>query len=308
MVRRILIAVGRREPASALRSVADAFEAGTDAQQLLREASRLARAAALSGIGVASGADADPSDGEAVTAVAASAPTQFWIEALEILSASEMRLKQVADARLQVELCVLSLVCPTPQLGTGEIGALAKRVAALEACASNAEPPALGGGVGGTPAPLAALAGSSPGSELVPDPLPTEPAAPSDLATWLAAWPRFLEAMNQRDFMLAGLLKDCRPVSASAGGLVIGALHQFHLEQIRTEPKPQLLAEVAAEIAGHAVAVEMIFSGQENRKAAETEVAQATRQVLETFRGSRLVGSRPREPRGVASPDTDPGS
>jgi len=321
VVRDILSALACGDGAAALRSAATAFDAGAEAQQLLREIARLARAAAFGGIGFAEGAAVDALDAELCAELASAATTGFWIDALELLGTTELNLRQPVDARLQVELCLLRLIHPSAR--DAAPAGLTDRVEALErtvgAGAHGTAPSPLRSG---SPEPRVPTSASAPApAPLHPEPRPAMPSPPpspatraataevagaplaasaggmsaGDLSGWTASWSRFLEAMNRRDFMLAGLLKSCRPTEATSEHLVIGALFPFHLEQISVAAKVQLLTEVATELAGQPISVSTVLAAEEGRRTAEVEVATTTQAALEKFRGSRLVGSRPRE-------------
>jgi hypothetical protein len=101
--------------------------------------------------------------------------------------------------------------------------------------------------------------------------------------------------------MLAGVLRDCKPISASAGRLVIGTPFGFHREQLDT--RREKLTQAVAEFAGAPVSVETDHMAQrqpgapgeppaEQAGAAAVDPAQA---VLGTFPGSRITGSRLRD-------------
>src|ERR1019366_366024 len=106
----LLEALAGSDGAAALRAVASAFDAGADPPQLVRETSRLARAAEFAALGHAHGADVGDEDGQLAATLARVAPQGFWLRALEILQATELELRQPVDARLQVEYCVMRLV------------------------------------------------------------------------------------------------------------------------------------------------------------------------------------------------------
>ncbi|TMC48588.1 MAG: DNA polymerase III subunit gamma/tau [Chloroflexi bacterium] len=128
-VRSLMTALAAADAAAALRAAATAFEAGADARQLLREMSRLARAAELVAVGYPEGADVGADDLETCRSLASEAPAGFWVQALDRFSEAEINLRQPVDARLQVELCLLRL---TRGGGPDATPALLARVAALE--------------------------------------------------------------------------------------------------------------------------------------------------------------------------------
>jgi len=127
--------------------------------------------------------------------------------------------------------------------------------------------------------------------------------APNDAADWSNRWPALIDVVNRKDRMLAGVLRDCRPVEASPGRLVVGAPFGFHEEQLRNR-LPKLLESVA-EFAGAPTTVDILFVGAGKQDPAATQGApeqppqapppDTTQAVLDAFPGSRITGSRLRD-------------
>jgi DNA polymerase-3 subunit gamma/tau len=126
VVRRLLEGLAARDAAAALRAAAAAFDAGADPRQLLRECSRLARAAEMVAVGFAEGARLDADEESLCRQLAAREPDGFWLRVLEEMGAAELELRQPVDARLQVEACLLRLC------RGGVAGAEAERLAGVE--------------------------------------------------------------------------------------------------------------------------------------------------------------------------------
>ncbi|HEY8754996.1 MAG TPA: DNA polymerase III subunit gamma/tau [Candidatus Dormibacteraeota bacterium] len=325
----LLEALAGGDGAAVLRAVAGAFEAGADPRQLLRECSRLARAAEFAALGHAGGADVTVEDAELAATLARVAPSGFWLRALELLQATELELRQPVDARLQVEFCVMRLV-REPTLGQAQVAALEARVARLEGATgrSGTAPAAtLTKALGNAPeaaasraeAPLpAALVASAPRIQPVtpapaapapPESAPAAAAADSSFATvdsWQEHWGTLLEAVNRRDRALAGVLRDCRVVTADATSLTIGAPYNFHLEKLRERNRAEALVEAASEVAGSLRTVDTAYVGQDSvpqRRPGTT--GETTQAVLDAFSGSRVTSTRLRDdanrpPRGGA--------
>ncbi|MBV9525340.1 MAG: DNA polymerase III subunit gamma/tau [Candidatus Dormibacteraeota bacterium] len=290
------------DAAGVLRTAARAFEAGADPRQLLRDVSRLARAAELAALGYAEGAEVSPEEAALAADVAAVAPQGFWLTALDLFAAAEMNLRQPVDARLQVELCLLRLVRPPAAAAPEDaVAALEARVAALERGAVSTPPGAAQAGTpaNATPVPQATpSAESGNGAQAAPPPAPA--AAVHGLDTverWRDEWPMLIEAVTRSDTMLAGVLRDCRPLEASPGKLVIGAKGGFHFERISDPHKAAVLATAAASVAGHDVSVESRFIGEPRpeQEAPAGTLSDVTQAVLQTFAGSRVTGTRARE-------------
>lgn len=125
---------------------------------------------------------------------------------------------------------------------------------------------------------------------------------------WRTDWQAIIEAVGRVDMMLAGVLRDCRPVDARDGVLVVGANHRFHMGTISTPEKTKAITDAAASIAGRPVVVETRFTGEESAPVDSTPgVSAVTQAVLQTFDGSRVVATRLREDVGRQSQRTPPG-
>jgi DNA polymerase-3 subunit gamma/tau len=191
-VRELLLHLAAGDAAGTLRATARAFDSGADARQLLRDMSRLARAAELVALGCADGADLAADEEDACRRLAETARPGLWVEALDGFGTAEINLRQPVDARTQVELSLLRLLhggatpgAPGPGGpgdGTAVLAALAARVAELERrLATGGVPaPAAGPPVAPTPAPApAALDGSAPASAAPPPVVPEPPPPPA---------------------------------------------------------------------------------------------------------------------------------
>ena len=285
------------DAAGTLRAASAAFAAGADPRQLLREVARMARAAELHALGYAQGAEVSPEEAALSAELAVIAPAGFWLRGLELFAEAEMNMRQPVDARLQVELCLLRMLRPPG--AAGAIDALEARVAALERSA--------------VPAPAAAASASpaavvsTPPPDATPAPAAQAEAEALTLERWRGEWPALIEAVTRVDTMLAGVLRDCRPVEANAGSLVVGASHRFHMDSISKPEKSAVIASAASHIAGEPIAIDTRFTGEMSAQPAETPggVSEVTQAVLQTFGGSRVTATRLREDR--RSPRTPPG-
>jgi hypothetical protein len=223
-----------------------------------------------------------------------------------------------------VELWLLRLLRPAPATADeASLGALTARVAALERTSQRADTPRVSVPAAAPAAGLAAAGSAAPaGAEAVPAAAAATPAAgapapeavppPEDgftLEQWREEWPVVIEAVTRVDSMLAGVLRDCRPVEAGPGRLVIGTQHRFHIDKISDAAKTAVVAEAAASVAGRPVAVETRFTAPSGpaEQAPSGTVSDATRAVLQTFSGSRVVATRLRDDGGHA-PQPRPGA
>ena len=328
VLRAVLLSVAHGDAGGALRAIADAFSNGGDARQLLREMARLARAAEMVAVGYAEGVELAGEDLQLCTELAAEGRPGIWVEAIDRFAEAEVNLRQPVDSRLQVELALLRLsrlgmagLAPAaeggveaeraeaagsapraPDRGAPEqLAAVASVPVPVRTVAVDAEPVAEAAGA--APAavrasPVVAPGGPRGGVSLAGDAAAAD-ASPADLEGWQAAFPRVIEALSRRDPMLAGVLRSCRPVDGGPGHVVIGAPYGFHLERLRDSQKAPLLAEAVTAVAGRAATVECVFSGEQqtSRNAGNSsDQPDATSAVLAAFPGSRLVGSRLRDP------------
>jgi DNA polymerase III gamma/tau subunit len=308
----LLHALAGGDGGAALRAVAAAFDSGADPRQLLREASRLCRAAEFAALGHLEGADVAPEEAELAVVLARVAPAGFWLRALELLQAAELELRQPVDARLQVEFCVMRLVRETT-LGEAQLAALEARVAHLEGGAPAAPRSVATGPQPSAPVPAPAPAPVEPAvAPLAPAPAPPMPSgaepAPAaqadgragtaftDAESWQQQWPALLDAVNRRDRALAGVLRDCRAVAADSSSLTIGAPYNFHLEKLNDRARLVLLTEAAGEVAGSPRVVDTKYVGEGAAPAKRPGgTGEATQAVLDAFAGSRVTSTRLRE-------------
>ena len=329
----LLEALAGSDGAAALRAVAAAFDAGADPRQLVRETSRLARAAEFAALGHAQGADVGEEDGQLAATLARVAPQGFWLRALEILQSTELELRQPVDARLQVEFCVMRLVRDS-MAPAAQVADLEARVARLEggAAARSAGPamatPTSVGALATGPSPVLSRPAPAPagnGHPVAPAPAGAQPAAPvappdaidaapepspaaADLSfgtveSWRQHWGSLLEAVNRRDRALAGVLRDCRAIKADATSLTVGAPYNFHLEKLREPSRVAALIEAAGEVAGSPREVDAAFVGTDAPPVRPGGTGEATRAVLDAFAGSRVTSTRLRD--GADRPQRD---
>ncbi len=293
-------ALAGADAAGALRAADAAFSAGADPRQLLREMSRLARSAELCALGYPEGAEGSPEELELCREVAAIAPSRFWVTALDLFATAEANLRQVVDARLQVELALMRLVRPP---GGGEpdrsLAALEARIAALEASRSEERG-------GHPPQPPIEVPPDSPTAAVASNVATSVPASAgfATVADWEEGWSLFVEAVNRSYVPLAGVLRDCSPIEADGDRLVIGAKSSFHYDRIRDPKQSPLLAQAATAVAGRDIAIETRLSGAEKPAVADEAtgvVSDVTQAVLDTFKGSRITATRLRDPSAAQS-------
>ena len=291
----ILRALAGADAAAALRAAAGAFDAGADARQLLREVARLSRAAEMHALGYPEGADVGPEESALCADLAAVAPRGLWLRGLELLAEAEMNLRQPVDARLQAELVLLRMLRPATAVDDAALEALDARVTALERAT-----PSRAGETGATSSTRAEPAAVAPDAAATNGDGATReaPAPPSmTLDRWSAEWPLLIEAVSRGDAPLGGVLRDCRPIEAAEGRLVVGTHLQFHMNAISKPEKVARIADAASQLAGRAVAVETKFTGEQQPASgpAPGTVSDVTQAVLQTFAGSRVVATRLRD-------------
>jgi DNA polymerase-3 subunit gamma/tau len=300
---RLMRALAGSDAADVLRAASIAFDAGADPRQLLRDASRLARAAELYALGYPEGADVPAEEAALCADLAAIAPPGFWIAALDSFTAIEMNLRQPIDARLQVELALLRLLRPAVTSDTDASSAVARLEARLEALERKVRSGATAADVEqGATIDSAPQAATSQGVVAAAD----DAAGARDFQSvegWRSEWPLLIEAMGRINAQLAGVIRDCRPVDAGPGRLTIGTNGKFHYEQISDPAKARLLSEAASTLSGVDVVVDARFTGEANAsKEAPGTVSDLTQAVLDTFAGSRVTSTRIRDDAGSRAP------
>ncbi len=303
-------ALSGADAAGALRAAARAFEAGADPRQLLRDVARLARAAELTALGYPEGSEVGAEEAALAADVAAVAPAGFWLRALDLFAEAEMNLRQPVDARLQVELCLLRLVRPSPAAADDDaLAAIDARLTALERSA--ARPPAAPAlAVSPAGAPAAATEPEQPAREAAPVREPAAGLGHTSVDDWRADWQVLIDAVTRMDAMLAGVLRDCRPVEAGPDRLVVGAGGNFHYERLREPAKATVLSDAVAHVAGRPLVVEARFIGEAPAAPAPPPgtIGDATQAVLQTFAGSRVTATRTHERDPGAAPASPRGA
>ena len=298
---RLLRALAGSDAADALRAVSLAFEAGADPRQLLRDVARLARAAEMHALGYPEGAGVSAEEAALCADLAAVAPAGLWLTALDLIATADMNLRQPVDARLQVELCLLRLLRPLPGGDAGEaLAALEGRLAALERTVSGLPSPA----GGGAPEPSAAPAQAATAAALPARAVSAGGGRQVDsVEGWRGEWPLLIEAVTRVNASLAGVLRDCKPLEAEPGRLLVGTSRRFHFDQISDPQKARIIGDAAGDIAGAPVAIESRFTGEAQAPTAvpaHGSVSDVTQAVLDTFSGSRVTSTRIRDDGGDA--------
>jgi DNA polymerase III subunit gamma/tau len=229
-------AIVARDPAAALRAAARLAESGRDAGQVLRDLEVHGRELlAVQVLGeVPLELRVTPERDERLAEQAQSLSPIDAVRLLDLVSAALEATSNGAQARIQLELVLLKGAAP--ELDPSRAALLA-RLEQLEAAAgsgptaapSPAEPavppPAsalrtMPAAVGAGPA-VAARARTEP--ELAPEPPApvTSPSAPLDLERAAELWPAVVELVREANAMLAALLADARPVSATERELTL---------------------------------------------------------------------------------------
>jgi DNA polymerase-3 subunit gamma/tau len=190
VVRQLLDGLAGRDAAASLRAAAAALDAGADPRQLLRECSRLARAAELVAVGFPEGARLDADEEDLCRQLASREPDGFWLRVLEEMGAAELELRQPVDARLQVEACLLRLC------RGGAAGVEAERLAGVEERLGAVERRLGAGATSPVPGPArptarrsdgAPAAATAPSAPRTVHPRPAQAATPSQPAATVAA-------------------------------------------------------------------------------------------------------------------------
>ena len=205
------------------------------------------------------------------------APRQLWLRIIELCAEGEIRLRQQVDARLVVELCMLKATAEVvaPAAVETKVQPVAPKAVVAQAQIESktpvvAEPPVVATEVAH-----------------VQD---TKPQAAKNEA-WQLKWTSLIDAINKRDPMLSGVLRGFESGETEGGSLRITTKHKFHYDKVNDPAKIAVIAEVANEQFGYDLPVEIIFLEKAPAPKATGEEVNPTEAVLNTFKGSKIVGT-----------------
>jgi DNA polymerase-3 subunit gamma/tau len=283
LIARLVTAIASGDAATALVALDEAISAGAEPRQLLRDIGRVARTASLRTIGYTEKGSSGAGVDDVQHLVAQRPDVRWWLDALDRIAQTELALRQPVDARLQVEQCILQIACSdvTPP------------VVSAQTAVATVQP---------VKAPRANEPSTAAPAKPEAEPARTEASAVQATAgglgtveQWTSAWSQLIEAVNKRkEISLAGVLRDCRPISCSEEELTIGALGAFHLERLNDPEKLSVLTEAVAEVGGIPRKVTTVVASKAEKAEGDvtgpdTDLRDA---VLETFAGSRITSSR----------------
>jgi DNA polymerase-3 subunit gamma/tau len=218
-------AIVARDPAAALRAAASLADSGRDAGQVLRDLEVHGRELlAVQVLGeVPPELRVTPERDDRLAEQAQSLSPIDAVRLLDLVSAALEATTNGAQARIQLELVLLKGAAP--ELDPSRAALLA-RLERLETGAETA-PAALAAPVRtmaaavGSGQVVAARAQTKPDPEPEPPPPVASPSAPLDLERAVELWPAVVELVREANAMLAALLADARPVSATERELTL---------------------------------------------------------------------------------------
>jgi DNA polymerase-3 subunit gamma/tau len=193
LLRGAVTAIADRDPAAALRTATRLQESGRDSGQVLRDLETYARELlAVQILGeVPLELRVTPERDRRTSEQAAAISRTDTVRLLDLIAAALEATANGAQAQIQLELVLVKAAAPDVDPSTT---ALLARLERLEA--GNAPPP-------------------SPVAPAAPTPEEGAPRGPIGLEQALELWPAVVSQVRERNAMLAALLADARPVSAS---------------------------------------------------------------------------------------------
>jgi DNA polymerase III subunit gamma/tau len=225
-------AVIGHDPARALRAAARVGESGRDPGQVLRDLEVHGRELlAVQVLGeVPPELRVTPERDSRLLAQAGALGQSDAVRLLDLVAQALEATSNGAQARIQLELVLVKAAAPERDPSTAALLARIERLEAGRAAPAPAAPPvrepapANGGGEG--PAPVARAAVGEAHAAVAQAPaaavaVQEDAPAPLDLDAAVECWPAVVDVIRTDNAMLAALLEEARPVSASGGELVL---------------------------------------------------------------------------------------
>jgi DNA polymerase-3 subunit gamma/tau len=307
-------AIVDRDPAAALRAAAGLAESGRDSGQVLRDLEVHGRELlAVQVLGdVPPELRVTPERDRRLAEQAQALSRADAVRLLDLVSGALEATANGAQARIQLELVLVKAAAPEVE---PSITALLARIERLEAglgagssgqsrtvaLPKGAPPPsstarqagAAATGVAAAPAAAAAQAVSAPDPENASQPQPAAAGA-LDLQTAATLWPAVVDAVRERNAMLAALLADARPAAISDGALTLafptGAA--FLKRKAEQDDHRRVSAEVFRIVTGQAVTLNYELRDEEEEPAspgAALTGEELVQRFLEEFDAEELL-------------------
>jgi DNA polymerase III subunit gamma/tau len=256
-------AIAARDPAAALRAVAQLADSGRDPGQLLRDLEVHARE--LLAVQVLGEIPAElrvtPERDERLAQQAGALPGADAVRLLDLLAQALDAMANGAQARIQLELVLIKAAAPELDPSVAALQSRVERLEAdlgrgdvtrprLEAAQAAARPTS----ASAPPAPRrVAVAASGAAVERQPEPGPEPQPDVLDLDEAVALWPAVVEKVRNENAMVAALLADAQPVAIGERHLTLAfpAGAAFLKRKAEQDEHRRLAAEALAAASGH---------------------------------------------------------
>jgi DNA polymerase-3 subunit gamma/tau len=303
-------AIVARDPAAALRAAARLAESGRDPGQVLRDLEVHGRELlAVQVLGeVPPELRVTPERDERLAEQAQSLSPTDAVRLLDLVSAALEATTNGAQPRIQLELVLLKGAAP--ELDPSRTALLA-RLEQLEAAAgsaptappSPAEPavPPPASALRTMPAPVGAGPAVAARAQTEPEPPApvTSPSAPLDIERAAELWPAVVELVREANAMLAALLADARPVSATERELTLafppGAA--FLKRKAEQDDYRRVATDALRSVTGHRLVLryELRDDGQSLAQGAALSGEELVRRFLEEFNAEEILDDHEHE-------------
>ncbi len=244
LLRAAVEAITARDPAAALRTTARLAESGRDSGQVLRDLESYARELlAVQILGeVPLELRVTPERDRRIAEQAAVVSRTDAVRLLDLIAGALEATANGAQGQIQLELVLIKGASPDVDPSTA---ALLSRLERLE-------------GSSAAPAPPAAT----------PEAPPPSPSSDVDLDSARELWPAVVEQVRERNAMLAALLADARPISASDSELTIAfpAGAAFLKRKAEQEDHRRVAADVWRTVSGCQLALRYELGDEEDER------------------------------------------
>jgi DNA polymerase-3 subunit gamma/tau len=253
LLRAAVQAIAGRDPAAALRVAARLAESGRDSGQVLRDLEAYARELlAVQILGeVPLELQVTPERDRRLCEQAAAVSRTDAVRLLDLIAAALEATANGAQAQIQLELVLVKGAAPEVD---PSVSALLSRIERLE------------GGGAAAPTPAPAKAADPPPTPA--GPIALDPAGPIDLDHARELWPAVVAQVRERNAMLAALLADARPLSASDRELTLAfpAGAAFLKRKAEQDDHRRVAAEVWRTVSGCELALRYELSEEDEER------------------------------------------
>ncbi|MGD0197059.1 MAG: DNA polymerase III subunit gamma/tau [Solirubrobacteraceae bacterium] len=301
-------AIVQADPATTLRAVASAIEAGTDPATFTRELEAHARELLI--VQTTAGSvppeiSLTPERDARLQAQATQVGPATLVRFLDVLAQALIANRAGADARTQLELATIRAARPDLDPSTAAITARLERLERNPPRASEASP--------APPArqPPPPLPPEHPAATQPPPPQPEEPSAPPatagepsgddlplTLQLLLDAWPAVLATLRSSNALLGAVIEEAQPVEFDGSRLVLAFAEDAAFQRRKAEDRASrtALAEAVTQVTGRAVSLD--YASQvlaPKPPVAPLSNAELAQRLVDEFDGEQLPAQAEKE-------------